>query len=119
MARGELTPQEQEYKKRISSKLLKLQKQRNYKQIDIVRGSGIPASTLNGYLKGIALPTEKNLEKLARFFHVDKSQIDPRYSDSTAPNDSHPDIDDTLYYNGKEVPDKYKKIIKDLMDMDD
>ena len=59
MARTELTPQDIEYKKIISSKLNSLLNSANKKQIDITRQTGIPASTLTGYFKGTRLPAPK------------------------------------------------------------
>ena len=119
MGRNVSTPQEIEARKNIANNLNRLLNKSGFKKIDIIKETKIPKTSLYNYFSGDALPSEQNVEKLASFFHVDKSEIDPRYSDSTAPNNSHPDIDDTLYYNGKEIPEKYKKIIKDLMDMDD
>lgn len=119
MSRGSITPKEKQYRKLIAENLQKLLARKQYRQIDIVRGSGISATSLNGYLHGTRLPTPENIEKLANFFHVDKSEIDPRFSTQIEAEGKISDLDDTLYYNGKEIPDKYKKIIKDLMDMDD
>lgn len=56
MARTELTPQDIEYKKIISSKLNSLLNSANKKQIDITRQTGIPASTLTGYFKELDFP---------------------------------------------------------------
>lgn len=116
----ELSPQDKSDKKTISENLTNLINSHNVKRIDVSRQTGIPASTLTGYTQGLRLPTPENVEKLAKFFHVDKSAIDPRYAPKDK-SDDHIDIDldNTLYYNGKEIPDKYKKIIKELMDMDD
>ena len=55
MARTELTPQDKEYKKIISSRLNDLLSRSGRKQIDITRSVGIPASTLTGYFKGTGL----------------------------------------------------------------
>jgi transcriptional regulator with XRE-family HTH domain len=79
MARTELTPQDKEYKKIISSRLNDLLSRSGRKQIDITRSVGIPASTLTGYFKGTRLPSPKNVEKLAEYFNVEKSDIDPRF----------------------------------------
>ncbi len=89
MARTELTPQDKEYKKIISSRLNDLLSKSGRKQIDITRAVGIPASTLTGYFKGTRLPSPKNVEKLAEYFNVDKSDIDPRFT-SAAPDEDKP-----------------------------
>lgn len=88
MPRAELTPQDREYKKIISKNLNELLKLSNKKQIDIKRATGIPASTLTGYFKGTRLPSPLNVEKLAQFFNVLESDIDPRFkiTDSTSGN---------------------------------
>lgn len=79
MARTELTPQDKEYKKIISATLNELITLTGKKQIDISRQTGIPASTLTGYFKGTRLPSPGNVQKLADFFDVLKSDIDPRF----------------------------------------
>lgn len=115
-----LSPKDVQDRNIVANNLNNLINQKHLKQIDIVRETGIPASTITGYVKARSLPSPENVEKLADFFHVDKSEIDPRYSKASATNNTKElDIDNTLYYNGKEIPDKYKKIIKELMDMDD
>ena len=49
------------------------------KQIDLSKKTNIPPSTLSGYVKGTSLPIPGNIEKLAQFFRVNKSEIDPIY----------------------------------------
>ncbi|HFH9837039.1 TPA: S24 family peptidase [Streptococcus suis] len=90
--RGTATPQDIEYMKILSENLRLLLEQGQFKQADVVRGTGIPASTLTGYVKGNSLPVTANVQKLADFFQVDPAQIDPRFSkvislptNSTAP----------------------------------
>ncbi|UNL61959.1 helix-turn-helix domain-containing protein [Limosilactobacillus mucosae] len=90
MARTELTPQDKEYKKIISSRLNDLLSRSGRKQIDITRSVGIPASTLTGYFKGTRLPSPKNVEKLAEYFNVEKSDIDPRFGRDHKEDDEKP-----------------------------
>jgi transcriptional regulator with XRE-family HTH domain len=80
MARPELTPQDTLNKKIVSANLNNLLNSQNKKQIDIHRATKIPKSTLTGYFKGTSLPTLGNVQKLADFFNVLKSDIDPRFS---------------------------------------
>ena len=82
--RGKLTPQDLEYMKIISTNINSLLSNRNYKQIDLSRGTGIPASTLTGYVKGSSLPIPGNVQKIADFFGVKKSEIDPRFKSPTS-----------------------------------
>lgn len=63
MARGELTPQEIETRKKISKNINKLIEERNVTQVDIHNHTKIPRSTLTGYVKGtlpLTLVTYKN-----------------------------------------------------------
>ncbi|HGD2895858.1 TPA: helix-turn-helix transcriptional regulator [Streptococcus agalactiae] len=87
--RGKLTPQDLEYMKIISNNINHFLITQNRKQIDVSRGTGIPPSTLTGYIKGTSLPIPGNVQKIADFFGVLKSDIDPRFKSSktsTAPN---------------------------------
>ena len=79
MARGELTPQEIENRKKISANINKLIKEKNVSQVDIHNHTKIPRSTLTGYVKGTSTPNPGNVQKLADFFNVKKSEIDPRF----------------------------------------
>ena len=79
MARGELTPLELENRRKISENLNKLISERNVTQVDIHNKTNIPKSTLTGYVKGTSTPNPGNIQKLADFFEVPKSKIDPRF----------------------------------------
>ena len=119
MARTELTPQDKEYKKIISSRLNDLLSKSGRKQIDITRAVGIPASTLTGYFKGTRLPSPKNVEKLAEYFNVDKSDIDPRFT-SAAPDEDRKTADladdDTIFtFEGKPIPEQDLEYMKRLL----
>lgn len=87
MARTELTPQDKEYKKIIAATLNELLQLSGKKKVDITRQTGIPASTLTGYFNGIALPSPRNVQKLADFFNVLKSDVDPRFKEISEQND--------------------------------
>lgn len=82
MARGDLTPQEIELRKIISNNINSLLDIKNKKQIDVHNATKIPKSTLTGYVKGTSIPIAGNVQKIADFFGVKKSDIDPRYSSS-------------------------------------
>lgn len=77
--RGAASPQDKEASLLISKKLKELLKETGKKQVELSRETGIPASTLTGYIKGTSLPIAANLEKIARFFEVEVEEIDPRY----------------------------------------
>lgn len=89
--RGKLTPQDIEYMKTISVNINRLLNEQNKKQIDIARETKIPPSTLTGYVKGTSLPIPGNVQKIADFFGVLKSDIDPRFK-----TEKQEDIDDSL-----------------------
>lgn len=76
--RGKASPQDKEAIRIISEKIRELLKEQGKKQIELSRITGIPASTLTGYVKGTSLPITENLEKIASFFQVPVSEIDPR-----------------------------------------
>lgn len=79
MARGELTPQEIHNRKKISKNINKLIAEKGVTQVDIHNHTKIPRSTLTGYVKGTSTPNAGNIQKLADYFNVKKSDIDPRF----------------------------------------
>lgn len=119
MSKNELTPQEIEYKKIISNTLNDLLNRSGKKQIDITREVGIPASTLTGYFKGTRLPAPENVEKLAKFFKVDKSEIDPRFATKPKTTADNYDLDAMLdsahSYDGKPLDDHDRELIRQYL----
>lgn len=119
MARTELTPQDIEYKKIISSKLNSLLNSANKKQIDITRQTGIPASTLTGYFKGTRLPAPKNVAKLASFFNVPDYEIDPRFKKNVDENDLdgrlEKMLDSARSFEGKPITPNDRELLKDWL----
>lgn len=120
MARTELTPQDIEYKKIISSKLQSLLQKSGKKQIDITRQVNIPASTLTGYFKGTRLPSPENVEKLATFFNVPNYEIDPRFGKATTSD--HIDdgkleniLNNARSFEGNIITDNDKELLKDWL----
>ncbi len=77
--RGKLTPQDKEDMKVFSANLNAILSDRNCKQAELSRATGIPASTLTGYVKGTSLPIPGNVQKIADYFGVLKSTLDPRF----------------------------------------
>lgn len=78
--RGKLTPQDKEDMKVFSANLNSILSDRNCKQAELSRATGIPPSTLTGYVKGTSLPIPGNVQKIADFFGVPKSVLDPRFA---------------------------------------
>ena len=77
--RGKLTPQDKEDMKVFSANLNSILSDRNCKQAELSRATRIPPSTLTGYVKGTSLPIPGNVQKIADFFGVPKSVLDPRF----------------------------------------
>lgn len=106
MGRYKETERDVEYKKIISANLNKLLDSSNRKKIDINKELSIPKSTITDYFKGRTLPSPKNLEKLAKFFGVAKSDIDPRFKPVTNDKENKPNkiediLDSAMTFNGK------------------
>ncbi|MFR2742070.1 MAG: S24 family peptidase [Streptococcus agalactiae] len=78
--RGKLTPQEIEALRFFSSKLNDLLNETSTKQVELSKATGIPPSTLTGYVKGTSLPIPGNVQKIADYFGLMKSDIDPRFA---------------------------------------
>ncbi|AAM79584.1 pleiotropic regulator of exopolysaccharide synthesis, competence and biofilm formation [Streptococcus phage Javan508] len=78
--RGKLTPQDEEYKKIISAKINSLLLENNLKQGHLADALEIPRSSFNEYVKGNSLPNPGNVQKIADYFGLMKSDIDPRFA---------------------------------------
>lgn len=106
MGRGTLTPQEEELKKIISNNIRTKIKEEGISQAEFSRRSGIPPTTLSGYVKGITRPNAANLQKISDTFGILKSDIDPSYKkgysleewrrDQIIPTEEYPIIDETV-----------------------
>lgn len=104
--RGKLTPQEIELMSVISANINRYLTEQNKKQIDLSRGTGIPPSTLTGYVKGTSLPIPGNVQKIADYFGLKKSDIDPRFKStrpSAPPNSPVATISDKVVYLDQEL----------------
>lgn len=80
MPRANYTPQEKQLKSVIANNLNELLSKTAYRKADVVRQTGISESTVYDYFNGRVLPSPKNVEILASFFHVSKEEIDPRFA---------------------------------------
>ena len=77
--RGKYTPNDIEIMKRISVNINELLNRTRTKQVELSKHTGIPTSTLTGYVKGTSMPNPGNVQKIADFFNVEKSAVDPRF----------------------------------------
>lgn len=113
--RGKLTPQDEEYKKIISARLNKLLSEHDIKQSHLADILEIPRSSFNEYVKGNTLPNPGNVQKIADYFGLMKSDIDPRFlprnktNITPFPSSSQPEI--TQIYNSLS-PDSKSKLLK-------
>lgn len=99
--RGKLTPHEIEAMKVVSDNLQRILSDRNLKQSQVADALNIPRSTFNDYMKGNTLPIPGNIQKIADYFGLLKSDIDPRfafpaYSASLPISDTARAISDTV-----------------------
>lgn len=114
MARGEQTPQEKEAMKVVSARLNGLISAHNIKQKDLSEATGIPTSTLSGYMKGSSLPIAGNIQKLADYFGVKKSAIDPRFETSDSYFNPEQETNDVATLLRQQI--KNQQIINDKLD---
>lgn len=77
--RGKATPQEKEAMEFVSTKIRQLLDENNLKQSHLADKLDIPRSSFNEYVRGNALPRPGNVQKIADFFGLLKSDIDPRF----------------------------------------
>lgn len=96
MGRSKLTPREESLKPIISSNIKKYLEEQNKKPADLQRGTGIAQSTISDYTSGKTLANPGNVEKIANFFGVLKSDIDPRFSDEWVNENEFPIIEKTV-----------------------
>ncbi|MBK0348959.1 helix-turn-helix transcriptional regulator [Aerococcaceae bacterium zg-ZJ1578] len=90
------SPQDKENRIYFSNKLNELLDIHNKKQIDLHRDLNIPKSTITGYVKGTSLPTSGNVQKIADYFGIKKSELDIRFqNDIFAPTSTLTLITDT------------------------
>lgn len=75
-------------KKQISENIKRLMKRNGWTQIQLSKESGISKSTLSDYINCKTLINPGNVEKLAKAFKVNKSEIDPSFKSTYYfPND--------------------------------
>lgn len=96
MGRAKLTPREESLKPIIAGNIKKYLNEFNKKPADLQRGTGIAQSTISDYTSGKTLINPGNVEKIASFFGVLKSDIDPRFSDEWVNENEFPIIEKTV-----------------------
>lgn len=87
--RGKATPHDLEAMQHVSGMLQRLLAENDLKQSHLADRLEIPRSSFNEYVKGTALPRPGNVQKIADYFGLKKSDIDPRFK-STIQSSSIP-----------------------------
>lgn len=114
-------PQDKDNRIQFSNKLRELLNLKNKKQIDLHRDLGIPKSTITGYVKGTSLPNPETSQKIADYFNVPRSELDPRFKPTRDPKEDDlktADLadDDTIFtFEGKPIPEQDLEYMKRLL----
>ena len=87
MPRNKLSKFDKELRAQISANLKKYTD--GIPQYELSEMTGIPASTLSGYFAMRSTPNAGNIQKIADALHIDKSDLDPRFSNSILKNDAN------------------------------
>ena len=101
----------------IGETVISLRKSKHLTQVELAKRLNISQSTLAMYESEKRDPSTEMLIKIADYFNVSTDFI--MGLDKNPALRKHAEIDDNICYNGKDIPYKYKKILKELMDMDD
>ncbi|HEM5191843.1 TPA: helix-turn-helix transcriptional regulator [Streptococcus suis] len=93
--RGKATPHDLEAMQHVSGMLQRLLAENDLKQSHLADRLEIPRSSFNEYVKGTALPRPGNVQKIADYFGLKKSDIDPRFK-STIPSATPKTVSDDV-----------------------
>lgn len=87
MPRNKLSKFDKELRAQISANLKKYTD--GITQYELSEMTGIPVSTLSGYFTMRSTPNAGNIQKIADALHIDKSDLDPRFSNSILKNEAN------------------------------
>ncbi|MDY5481950.1 MAG: helix-turn-helix transcriptional regulator [Veillonella caviae] len=128
MARNQLSDFDKKLRQQISENLKKYTS--HMTQSELSKLTGIPASTLSGYFAMRSTPNAGTVQKIADALNLQKSDLDPRFEDSSSTNfSSHTErdiqkrlqsiLDDMnsdaglAFYNGdEEMDEETKELLK-------
>lgn len=118
------SPQDIKNRERFSQNLNRIMKEKGIRQIDLHNNLGIPKSTITGYVKGYSMPTLGNIQKIADYLNIKKSDLDPRFSANTsAPKiDTEPipieDLENRfMTFDGKPLTEDDLKAIQTIIEV--
>lgn len=132
MPKEKLTPLQQQNRAVFAENLKRLLAKTNTKQIDLSRATGIPRATVSNYVKQNSTPSPGNVQKIADYFNVSKSDVDPRFKDNSSGDNGYlyysknapVDLDELIEnqipmaFQGREINPEYLKMIKKLLKED-
>lgn len=114
MARKPLTDSQRELRSIIANNLKRIT--HGLTQAQISEKTGIPVTTLSGYLTEKSTISGKNTEIIAEAFEVEKGEIDPRYGRNYNFTELKQELIDQLYLSknlkGKEKSDNFVDLAK-------
>lgn len=90
MPRNKLSKFDKELRAKISANLKKYTE--GLTQYQLSDMTGIPVSTLSGYFSMRSTPNAGNIQKIADALHIDKSDLDPRFSNTLLKSDEEPEL---------------------------
>lgn len=118
------SPQDIKNREIFSQNLNRIMKNKGIRQIDLHNNLGIPKSTITGYVKGYSMPTLGNIQKIADYLNVKKSDLDPRFSanSSALKTDTEPiPIEDLknrfMTFDGKPLTEDDLKAIQTIIEV--
>lgn len=118
------SPQDIKNREIFSQNLNRIMKDKGVRQIDLHNNLGIPKSTITGYVKGYSMPTLGNIQKIADYLNVKKSDLDPRFSanSSALKTDTEPiPVEDLknrfMTFDGKPLTEDDLKAIQTIIEV--
>lgn len=90
MPRNKLSKFDKELRAQISANLKKYTE--GLTQYQLSDMTGIPVSTLSGYFAMRSTPNAGNIQKIADALHINKSDLDPRFSNTILKSDEDPEL---------------------------
>ncbi|MCO4659068.1 Phage transcriptional repressor [Streptococcus infantarius subsp. infantarius] len=118
------SPQDIKNREIFSQNLNRIMKNKGVRQIDLHNNLGIPKSTITGYVKGYSMPTLGNIQKIADYLNVKKSDLDPRFSanSSALKTDTEPiPVEDLknrfMTFDGKPLTEDDLKAIQTIIEV--
>jgi len=70
----------QEFVRRLEHLLM----QKNWRQVDLARASGLGRDSISTYLKGKTVPSRLSLQKMAKVFQIEPELLYPNYASADA-----------------------------------